>query len=66
LIQFGVTPSLLYSFDDFCERDIDVVSCQSGFASLGFQADVTYRFPFRWFAIGMVGGLDFELSGVET
>lgn len=40
-----------------------MVSCQSGFAAMGFQADVVYRFPFRWFAIGMVGGLDFEPGG---
>ena len=66
LIQFGVTPSLLFSFDDYCERDIDVVSCQKGLAMLGFQGDVIYRLPFRWLAIGMVGGLNTELNGAET
>ena len=66
LAQFGVTPSLLFLFDEFCERDSDVISCSYGLVTLGVQVDATYRFPFKWFAIGVVGGLDFELNQTET
>jgi hypothetical protein len=65
-VQLGAAPVIFFSPNDFCDRDLDVVSCQTGMAALGFQGEVQYRFPFAWFALGLVGGGAFELNGAET
>ena len=64
-VQLGATPSLNISFNQFCSRDYDVVDCSNGFLVVGFQADAGIQFPFEWFALGMVGGMNFEISGAE-
>lgn len=65
-VQFGATPVFAFSPIDFCERDYDLVSCTTGMFTLGFQADALYRFPFPWFSLGLVGGVQFEFSQVES
>lgn len=64
--QFGATPSLIMSVNHFCSRDYDVVECSNGFFGMGFQVDANVQFPFQWFALGMIGGMNFEMNQVES
>lgn len=66
LVQFGATPVLLFSFNDFCTRDLDVVSCSDMLVLAGFQIDASYRLPLQWLALGIVGGSGFELNAEKT
>ena len=58
-IQFGATPNFLF-LDNMCGADGDKVGCANGMYTWGFQVDGNYRFPFAWFALGIVGGANFE------
>ena len=65
-IQFGGTPTFVLSLNSFCTRDNDIVGCQTGLFTAGFQLDAHYRFPSQRLGLGLVGGAHFEVNGAET
>lgn len=64
-VQLAAVPVFLFSPNRFCERDSDVIGCTSGMGLIGFHAEAHYRFPFAWFAAGVIGGADFEMNQAQ-
>jgi hypothetical protein len=65
-LQIGMTPQLMFSPSEFCERDSDVIGCSIGLVSLGGQADIHYRFFNQRIGLGAVGGFQIERNDAQT